>query len=452
MAQTVARRTPGIDQEVLNYLMMLQQRQSVPNSANEPRVGAGQYGLPYTPPLPQRGQTNPNELERAQAAFRTVYGPAVEAAVPYLPQKGREMAEEAKAQAPYALLGPAGRLISAYPKVAAGVAGLTAGAFPSQAGEKANPEVKRLQEQLRDAGYYTGPIDGLMKGKTQAAKEAFDKAEDKRLQMETERARIEAERLGKEATIKETVRQGKADETKKKQREEGEERLREMDKGESWASKTFREYAPLIGGAAGIVAGIGSRGWMARATNKAAREATKKADAYVAGGGNVRDRAGGVNTFWQEGGAQSIPFTAAPKAKHAVKSNRSAPSSTTLYPPRSQYNRPVDYATAAAFGGEAAITGVMVESTKAEMAEAQKALAADPSEANIQRFRAARNMVAGLEAASFAGRAAGLTHLGASTKLRYKNARPDVSKAESERLAIDHLINKRSRARTRTPK
>src|SRR5262245_32113390 len=43
--------------------------------------------------------------------------------------------------------------------------------------EAAEDPVKALQQQMRDAGYYRGPIDGKMGPATQAAKAAFDAAQ-----------------------------------------------------------------------------------------------------------------------------------------------------------------------------------------------------------------------------------------------------------------------------------
>lgn len=206
--------TYGVAPETMNFLATLARN-------------ARGWG-PVGPASPEEGVPDPNELERGQNALR-MFGPVAEAAVPAMAPnllrpmetvKGevRDYAESLPYQAAGPILGTGGRMVAAYPKVAAAVAGAGLFARPSQAGEALSPAVVKLQEQLRDAGFYKGPIDGLMKGQTQKAKEDFDKAEEKHLRLETER-------LGKEAAIKETTRLGKEAETKKTQREAGGQRL-----------------------------------------------------------------------------------------------------------------------------------------------------------------------------------------------------------------------------------
>ena len=395
---------------------------------------------------PEEGVADPRALDRGQNAL-AMFGPFAEVAAPYLPEKGRAMADEAVAQAPYLALGPAGRVIQAAPKAtaaAAGLLGLTA--LPSSAGEKPSPAVIKLQEQLRDAGFYKGPIDGLMKGQTAKAKEDFDKAEEKRLN-------LEIERKGKEAAIAETTRLGREAKTKELQREAGEARLKELDEeGPSF----MQQYGPWIGAGLGAVVGGGGRAWLTRSFGEKSAEAARLANERISRGGEVPSRVGAVNRFWQEGGAKTVPFTAAPKAKSAVKSNRQAPSATTLYPPQSvlsQYVKGSDVAAAGLGVGEWAGAEHVASHYRGKLAEAERAVAQDPSEANIQRMRSAREETARWESiARFGlGVVSGTGIVG--SKMRYKSARPDVDAAEGERLAIDRIINRRSRSRTpRAPK
>jgi hypothetical protein len=126
MAQLVARRP-------MNFLEML---------AQNPR-GWGPVG----PASPEEGVGDPNEMERGQNAL-AMFGPIAEAAAPYLPQKGREMAEEAAAQAPYAALGPTGRLVRAAPRAAGAIAaGLGLTAASSGAGKGSEGALQQLMEQ-----------------------------------------------------------------------------------------------------------------------------------------------------------------------------------------------------------------------------------------------------------------------------------------------------------------
>lgn len=153
MAQGVARSRP-------NFLEML---------AQNPR-GWGPSGAAS----PEEGVADRNELEAFRERFRSVYGPAVEAAIPYLPEKGREMAQEAQAQAPYLVAGPvlggAARLVSAAPRAAAaiggaaGMLGLTGGA--GEGSEGALQELLKQRASLdRQRALAVEERDAQLKGR-----------------------------------------------------------------------------------------------------------------------------------------------------------------------------------------------------------------------------------------------------------------------------------------------
>src|SRR5690606_11644238 len=102
-----------------------------------------------------------------------------------LPEFGRHAAIELGMS-----LVPALRL---FPRTTGLAAGL--GAFFGGTSEAASADdgVNQLQQQLKDAGYYHGPIDGKMGPMTQAAQQRFEQDRMRREQAEAERMRAQAE-------------------------------------------------------------------------------------------------------------------------------------------------------------------------------------------------------------------------------------------------------------------
>jgi len=441
MAQSVARRQP-------NFLEIL---------ARNPH-GWGPEGLAS----PEEGFPDPNATERGQNAL-AMFGPMAEAATPNLLQAAADPRGAARAEGvamaeevPYLMAGPvlgtAGRVARATPRLTAALGGLGLTAIPSKAGSKdkgkategGSAEVKKLQEKMRAAGLYSGPIDGRLDpdGPTMKAKKEYDKLEADREKRETERKKIEAGE-------KETQRLAEESARKSKERAEGTKRLKEMDENETWYGKAAREYGPWAGGAAGLLLGYKMRSGAARKFAAESQEAANKANSFIVGRGPVPPRAGGVNRFWQEGGGAAVPFTAAPKAKHAIKSNKAAASATTLYPPlstRGKYLQLGDATKMAGIGAEMGASQIAANAAHDELRSAQKAVADDPSEANIQRLETARNIYAAAEGAAMLGRGAllGYGAVGIPTKT-YKRTRPDVNRADAERTRVDAIINQTSR-------
>jgi hypothetical protein len=424
---------------------------------------------------PEDGFPDPNAAERGQNAL-AMFGPMAEAAAPNLLRAAVDprgtvqgQAEEFAIQAPFMVAGPPGRAAKVAltaTRAAALPAYLGLSSTPASAGaakerkgktaEGGSEEVKKLQEKMRAAGLYSGPIDGRLDpgGPTMVAKEKFDKLETERLKIETELKKVEAGE-------KETQRLAADAERKKQEREEGSKRLREMDENESGIAKFAREYGPMIGTGIGMAIGGGTRYGMTKTFKKSSEEAAKRTDKFIASRGDVPSRVGGVNRFWQEGGAKVPPFKASPKDKFALKSNAKAPSATTLYPPpsvMSQYVKGRDVGVLAGAGADVAGSQYMASKAFDEMQEAQRAVSSDPSEANIQRLQDAKTAVAMWESIGRLGMGAGLGYFGSAPKLRYTTTRPNVGRAEAERARLDEILKNRtapkkiSKPRKATPK
>ena len=344
-----------------------------------------------------------------------------------------------------------GALARQAPKTVAGVTGAVGGGLalsPSEAAPGGSDEVRRLQEKLRDGGYYTGPIDGLMKGKTQDAKQRFQADEEVRLQREAERAKAEAEAAKAGASAKETERLRLDAEESSKRRQQGEERLRKVEEDVPWYRKAFRDYAPMAGYVAGAALGIGSRKYIKGASDRASKEAADRADDLLAGKkGDWNSRAGNVNQFWAEGqsvplrGERQVPFAADPGKSPAFRANPDAPSSADLYTPNRAKNVLTDVGVMGAYGAEAVGSHFLaVEPMREELRAAEAAMKEDKSEASIARYQAAKDKVAGAEFLSNVGRAAAPAYGLSGAEIRRSPSRPNVANAEAERGRIDNYL------------
>ncbi len=432
MPQAVARKP-------LNLLEML---------ARNPR-GWGMSGAAS----PEEGVADPNMLDRGRNALRA-FGPVAEMVAPNLLQMAtnprgtvQAQGEEFATEAPFMVAGPPGR-VGRMGLTAARAIGLPAmlglTAAPTAAGAKerkakaadgGSEEVKKLQLKMRDAGLYSGPIDGRLDpdGPTMKAKEKFDKLEADRERRETERKKIEAGE-------KETQRLATESARKTKEREEGAKRLRELDKDKSgfWDS-----YGTPLGYAAGALVGGLSRGGAAYFTNRAARKSANELSALVSGGGDLPSRVGGVNTFWQRGGAPDLPFNPAPKGRYGFTSNKQAPSAPTLYneKPGNKYARAGDYGAMGIFGAEMGVSEWQKIGARDELRQAREAVSADPSEPNIRRMKAAEDEYSFWEGMANAGRGAMGGYGGVGKFATYKNPRPNAAAADAERIRIDNIIH-----------
>src|SRR5690606_5901762 len=233
------------------------------------------------------------------------------------------------------------------------------------------------------------------------------------------------------------------------QRAAGEKRMREMEENVSPVSRAIRDYGPLAGYALGALAGIGTRRGMTGAFARQSERAAAQANKLVSGEGDLPQRMGGVNRYFQEGGAKELPFQPAPTSRFGMRSNPNAPSAATLHqpPPRiSEFVRARDLGVVAGAGAVAGLGHQMAEDARAEVKAAFDAVERDPSEANIQRLQAAMDRAALWDFTGNIGRGMGLTYAFSAPKLRYQTTRPNVEAAEAERVRIDQMINAPRRA------
>lgn len=357
---------------------------------------------------------------------------------------GRPSIEQFVREAPIELgmsVLPAARLFPKTTGLGAGLA--TFFGSTSEAGE-ADDAVKQLQQQLRDAGYYSGPIDGIMGGGTRTAKQQFDADAARREQADLERQRVEAARTAAQAQAEEARREREEAKLAAQQRAAGEQRMREMEENVPAWRRILRDYGPMAGYAAGALAGIGTRKGMTGSFSRGSKAAASKMDELVSGQGDLPARMGGVNRFWQEGGAKELPFNPAPTSRFGMQSNPKAPSATTLHqpPPRiSEFARARDAGVLAGAGTEAMVGQKMAERARADLAEAYDAVERDPSEANIQRLQAAMDRVAVWDFTGNLGRGMGLLYAAMAPKMRYQSTRPNVAAGEAERTRLDLEIN-----------
>lgn len=231
------------------------------------------------------------------------------------------------------------------------------------------------------------------------------------------------------------------------ERQAGEERLRELQQETPAWQRLAHDYGPYAGYIPGLLMGHRMRGSMARGYREASAEAANAANRMVSGRGDIPSRVGGVNRFWQEGKASEVPFGVSPRARNGVRANANAPAATTLYPSplgMSEYGRVRDLGVLGGVGAEVGVTSTMASQARDELAEARKAVAADPSEGNIQRMQAAETQAALWELGANVGRGVGLGYVGAAPFARYQTARPDVQRAEAERLRLNALMQQGS--------
>jgi len=342
--------------------------------------------------------------------------------------------------------GAAASLPARYPTATGAAVGAGAYLAPGQAGAGEDTDrIKDLQTTLKNAGYYRGPIDGNMGSGTQEANQRYQADQ-------LQRQKLEAARGATEAARAESDRKRQEAEQRAKERQEGADRLREMEENVPAYRRAWQEYGPLAAGVAGFVAGGKVRGSLGKKMGERATQRATRADATLAGRkGDVPSRVGKVNQFWEEGGAgKRVPFTAAPGTKQGYTPNPQAAPAAGLYQPGAveSWGPGATVAGAGALEWQAG-EHFAVEPAREELEAAQAALSADPSEANIRRFMAARDVLAGAQGLANFGRGAMLGVVPAEAKARLTRApaRPNVSAAEAERLRLERLLTKNQRER-----
>jgi peptidoglycan hydrolase-like protein with peptidoglycan-binding domain len=348
------------------------------------------------------------------------------------------------------LMGPVLGLAGRAPGVATALLGLTH-ALPAGSEDGDRQGVMNLQRQLKEAGYYTGPIDGLMQGGTRDAKQRFEADQSQKQQLDIERAKAEAAAKGADAATAETARKAAEAEAATKRRLEGEERLRQVETEVSPVRQVLREYGPIAGYAAGLIGGSATRKGVTKLSDMATQKSASVADALMAAPAkDLPGRVSRVNQFWAQGqkplmSAPEAPFTAAPAAKAGFRPNPDAPQAAELYQPSRVRNGLTDLGIAGTFGAESMVGQELLEpEARAELEKAQEAVNGDPSEVNIERLQSAKDRVAMAEFVKNMGRAGGASYLGSGLKYQRSNTRPNVSAAEAERLRIGQDVKGRS--------
>lgn len=356
-----------------------------------------------------------------------------------------EMAQGASMLIP----GPGG-LITRAPKLATGLlAGLGYLYGTDQAGAAEPDQIKQLQATLQQQGHYNGTIDGKMGPETKRALEAAQAAEARRVQQEQAAAQMAsagAQQATAQAQLAESQRQRLADETRAQQREQGNQRMQEVETNISPTSRAIRDYAGPIGYGVGAVAAPMMRAGVAGLSNAwARRAATGAEDLFATAIKGTSGRVARANEFARRGGAgEAVPFLQTPNTAPGFAANPGAATMASLFQPNKWGQRGTDAGLTAAFGGEAALGEFKLKpDAEAELHAATQAAAADPSEINIDRLQTAKNKLAVMEGISNIGRAGTIGYPAASLKFKRLDAIPNMSKAEKEILDLQALLRKK---------
>lgn len=330
---------------------------------------------------------------------------------------------------------------------------LGAGEAAAQTKGTAQPSeaVTALQQQLKDAGFYGGAIDGIMGKGTQAAKAAFDASEERKGTADTDRlrAQAEAQKAAAEAKAAETAATESAG--RATARAEGGRRLRELDEGLlSRGLNAAMTVGPYAGWALGGVLGHRLQRALTGRASDAARTVAANADAVMGqrvASNDIPGRVGRLNRFWSEGNPGLVePFRPAPRSARGYVPNADAPTAAQLYQPtrRGAAAEALPVPAAGAIehiGAEAGFSGP----ARDELRAANEAVAADPSEANIQRLQIARARAAGGELMSRVGfgmGTAGAGHTLLHSMVGAPRARPaSIAQAERERGLLIRLLS-----------
>lgn len=379
-----------------------------------------------------------------RAAYRQ-RGGRPEAPTPDVAGPG-EMARNASMLLP----GPGG-LIARSPKLATGLlAGLGYLYGTDQAGAEPD-QIKQLQAKLQQQGLYSGPIDGIVKpgGPTERALKAAQEMERTRLQQEqaaAQTASAGAQQATAQAQLAESQRQRLADETKAQQREQGNQRMQEIEQNISPTSRAIRDYAGPIGYGIGAIAAPMMRAGVAGLSNAWSRRAATEAEGLFSTAiKGTTGRVARANEFARRGGAgEAVPFLQTPNTAPGFAANPGAATMATLFQPNKWGQRGTDAGLTAAFGGEAALGEFKLKpDAEADLHAATQAASADPSEINIDRLQTAKNKVAVMEGIANVGRAGMIGYPAAALKFKRNPSMPDMSKAEKEILDLQALLRKK---------
>jgi len=401
-------------------------------------------------------------VERADRAekFRRAFG--VEHDAPDLQsQLWRKFGDDTRNQA---LIGALAPFVGANPLVGPAVVGGTQilGSTPAY-GQDAEM-VKKLQRDLKEKGYYRGPIDGKMEGGTAEAKKAFDAAQSASEREKTERAKADAAAKASEAKATEATAALEAKRLEEaaalreaEQRAAGNQRFKEIEAAEPWYDKIFRQHGEKLGWGLGIGLGLlGRHGMTSRYNANTARiagdanrtMATAPPPGEPVTPQNMGDRIGRVNEFavgGQSGGLTGVrqqPFTVDAAAPHGARVNPDMPQASTLYQPNRAANAGRDVGVVGAFGIESYIADAQMDAAQERLDKAMIALAKKPNdEVLIKQVLIERESVALWQTLKTQGRiSAGAYGLSAAAQGR-THARPNTAPYEREVMDLNRGLS-----------
>lgn len=318
--------------------------------------------------------------------------------------------------------------------------------IPAFAGEA---EVMKLQQEMRDAGLYTGPIDGKMGGKTQEAAKQYNQLKKEAAERAIEERRIGAQEAESKRLTDENAQRIESNRIR-------DERLRNAEKDMDPVSKAIRDYGPMAGYIVGMGLGGGIRGTVLAKSNRMMADRVARANSIMAqGSGDWPSRAANVNQFWSEGAPSWLsrllsrevaqPFTAAPGRSPPYVSAPNATPSGQLYQPGTANRMAVDAGVVGTAGAESTyFQMIALPAAEKEVEESRAAMQLDPSVSNVGRYQTALANRSIAEGMMNMGRASAGTYAGASLYKPRDKTRPNVGIAEAERMRVDEQLNRRA--------
>lgn len=406
-----------------------------PNLMFPKMVAENPRGWGNGPPAAEPQPPQPEEMSPGMAAARLVRGAVSEAPRNLMDALPRTAGQAAMDAAMIAV--PEARV----PLIAAQTYFNSANEAGAGEDQTSKDQVKSLQQTLKNAGYYKGPIDGQMGDGTRDANKAYQAD-----QLEQQRVKAQGDTAA--AAKAESDRKAKEQETNAMTRRQGEERLRQMEGDVPWYRRGLRDYGEAVGATIGAVGGALVRSKVKAGAEASSAARTARADALMPAPGtesiDIPARAARVNQFWNEGGAGSkVPFTAAPGTPRGFESNKMAPGASELYePPGVAGGRltGTDVGAMVGFGADAGISHVMADRAQQRIEDAQNRVRQDPSEVNIRELEAAKDEAAIWKTMSRAGQAAGVSYGLGTAKSGPSYSRPNLNAAEAERTRLDQLL------------
>lgn len=349
------------------------------------------------------------------------------------------------------LLPGAAGMITRAPKLATaalvGYYGLS-GTDPAN-GQEADP-VKQLQTKLRDAGYYSGPIDGKMGPATSRAQQAQQQADQLAVQQqgaEAARATADAQRQAATAQLAETQRQSQAAVDEQQKQAAGQERYQQAEGNVGPVSSALRSYGAPIGTTLGIVAGPLARWGVTKASNAISRRAANEAEALFAPAAKgTPARVANANEFYRRGGAGAeVPYLVTPGQAPGFAANPAVAGTEKLFqPPSALSNGLKDAGITAGFAAESAGSKYMGMGAEADLKDALEAARKDPSQMNIDRVQTLKDKAAFYDAAMNLGRAGAVSYPASMLKMQRAPSVPSMAGMEAERMKLEALLRKKT--------